>query len=313
MKKTTWIISEHAPGMLSQATGLAEALGLEYQHQPINLTMPWKHLPPSWVPIKPWTITPPNRVDEEPSLIISCGRKSVIPALVLKRIVGSCQNIHILNPYLQTNLFDYVIAPKHDHIPGDNVIHVLGSVHNLNSQKINQHKHHLQPQRKHQSRVITILLGGPNRCYQMSIAIIKALLDKIAAVFDENDYQQMIIPSRRTPQCIIDYLHQNKRDSQFIGSQSSRIDYLSALALADKIVVTSDSICMTSEAAATGKPVFIAGLPITKLNKRFEEFHDTMAARGITRYLKHGDHDWHYQPLNEISQVVTTLKKGLTL
>ena len=47
--------------------------------------------------------------------------------------------------------------------------------------------------------------------------------------------------------------------------------YLSALKLADHIIVTCDSTSMISEAAMTGKPIYVAQMPNIKKNQRFKK------------------------------------------
>ena len=48
--------------------------------------------------------------------------------------------------------------------------------------------------------------------------------------------------------------------------------YLSALAISDYIVVTCDSTSMFSEAAITGKPIYVAQMNPKKNNFRFQRF-----------------------------------------
>src|SRR3546814_7758781 len=57
--------------------------------------------------------------------------------------------------------------------------------------------------------------------------------------------------------------------------------YLGFLGFADAVVVTSDSVNMVSEAAATGKPVHVFHLDGG--SGKFTRFHDAQTARGITR------------------------------
>ena len=50
-------------------------------------------------------------------LIISCGRKSVIPSIFLKKNSNKkIVNIHIQNPKSINKNFDFVVAPDHDSI-----------------------------------------------------------------------------------------------------------------------------------------------------------------------------------------------------
>ena len=74
----------------------------------------------------------------------------------------------------------------------------------------------------------------------------------------------------RTPKLIIDLaINEFKNDGHVLGSVDKQA-YLSALALGTYIVVTSDSTSMISEAAASGKPIFVAHMKSKKNNYRFK-------------------------------------------
>ena len=57
--------------------------------------------------------------------------------------------------------------------------------------------------------------------------------------------------------------------------------YFGLLGLADFIVVTADSVNMVSEAASTGKPVYVAALPGG--SAKFWNFHQRLMEEGVTR------------------------------
>ena len=75
------LLTEGMHGMISQVQGLAEALDLEYIHEKIELNNFWKFVPPSLTPIKKFVFK--NNINEKFNVIISCGRKSVIPLIIL--------------------------------------------------------------------------------------------------------------------------------------------------------------------------------------------------------------------------------------
>jgi hypothetical protein len=57
--------------------------------------------------------------------------------------------------------------------------------------------------------------------------------------------------------------------------------YFAFLALSDAIVATEDSINMVTEAAGTGKPVYVQRLKGN--SRRLARFHELMQERGATR------------------------------
>ena len=115
----------------------------------------------------------------------------------------------------------------------------------------------------------------------------------------------------RTPKSIIkkakDYFAQN----QVVIEDVDKKAYLSALKLADHILVTCDSTSMISEAAITGKPIYVAQMPTIKRNKRFEDFFKLFESLKIIKNLDTVIHSWDYQKLDEANKISTYLKKKL--
>ena len=89
--------------------------------------------------------------------------------------------------------------------------------------------------------------------------------------------------------------------------------YLSALAISEHIVVTCDSTSMISEAAVTGKPVYIAMMKSIKNNYRFKKFYNKLNELGITRELKDNVETWSYEKLNEVDRIASLIKSKIKL
>ena len=84
--------------------------------------------------------------------------------------------------------------------------------------------------------------------------------------------------------------------------------YLSSLQLANHIVVTCDSTSMISEAALTGKPIYIAQMPPIKNNKRFQDFYRLFEKLNITKNLNLRIENWTYEKLDETKRVSLYIK-----
>ena len=80
------LLTQGMHGMVSQVEGLARALGLTYKHQSIGLKPFWNLLPPKLTPISENLVKEKFVCDSK--VIISCGRKSVIPSIALKKRLG---------------------------------------------------------------------------------------------------------------------------------------------------------------------------------------------------------------------------------
>ena len=77
------LLTEGMHGMISQVEGLAKAMDLDFIHEKIELNNFWKLIPPKITPIRSFVFK--NNIDEKFNIIISCGRKSVIPSIYLKK------------------------------------------------------------------------------------------------------------------------------------------------------------------------------------------------------------------------------------
>ena len=115
------LLTEGLHGMISQVEGLAKALDLDYFHEKVELNSFWKLIPPKLTPVKKFVFK--NKIKRDFDIIISCGRKSVIPSIFLKKINSKkIKNIHVQDPKVNFKNFDYIISPEHDDLKGDNIL-----------------------------------------------------------------------------------------------------------------------------------------------------------------------------------------------
>lgn len=90
MKKIdAWLLTEGAHGMISQVEGLAKSLNVNYQHKKISYNKLWSLFPPRFTPKNEFVFNCNEIINDKsniqnPTLLISCGRKSVIPSIVIK-------------------------------------------------------------------------------------------------------------------------------------------------------------------------------------------------------------------------------------
>ena len=109
------LLTEGMHGMISQVEGLAKALDIDFIHCEVETNNIWNIIPPRLSPISQSVYKKIDQTDFD--LIISCGRKSVIPSIHLKSISNKkIINIHIQDPKVDFKHFDFIIAPEHDAI-----------------------------------------------------------------------------------------------------------------------------------------------------------------------------------------------------
>ena len=307
------LLTEGYHGMISQVEGLAKALQAEFQHKIVRLNWPWNFIPPKLTPISEIILKDKHYINENKSfdLVISCGRKSVIPSVIIKKKNTSIFTIHIQDPKINYKNFDVIIAPEHDDLKGENVISSKGSIHYITQSEIEKAKNYLV-NKFHNENVVSLILGGPSKYYSFSNEELTQVFRKIKSNFISQGYKALVIPSMRTPKRIIDLAMKEFVKVGFVVNTVDKQAYLSALALATNIVVTCDSTSMISEAAASGKPIFVAHMKPKKNNYRFKKFFQLFKEMGITKELGDKVDNWTYDRLNEADRIATLMSKKLT-
>ena len=301
------LLTEGLHGMISQVEGLAKALDLEYFHEKIELNNFWKLIPPSLTPVKKYVFK--NNIEKEFDIIISCGRKSVVPSIYLKKNSNKkIINIHIQNPKVSFNNFNYIIAPEHDGISGKNVISSKGALHYLTIEEIEKSRDYLQNKSNTKKDILTLILGGPTKYYNYSTQNIKSIFSNIKNLTEKNNLHLIVIPSNRTPMETVSLAKSELINDTTIIETVDKKAYLSALCLAKYIVVTCDSSSMISEAALTGKPVYVAMIETKRNDKRFKKFRKLFENMNILRKLDDKLETWSYEKLDEANRVAELIK-----
>ena len=296
--------------MISQVEGLAKALNLDFIHEKIELNNFWEFLPPKITPVKNFVFK--NKIDRDFNIVISCGRKSVIPSIYLKKkFKNKIMNIHIQDPKVSLNNFDFVVAPEHDGLMGKNVLTSKGAIHYLRSEELDLNENYLTSKMSKEKKIVTLIVGGPNKYYDFNDINIEKIFLKIEKNFIQNGYQLIFIPSMRTPASIIKKAEDFFDKNQIIIQDVNKKAYLSSLKLADHIVVTCDSTSMISEAAITGKPIYVAQMPAIKNNKRFKHFFNLFETLNITKNLQDSIEYWEYEILDETNKISSYIKEKI--
>ena len=305
------LLTEGLHGMISQVEGLAKALDLDYFHEKIELNSPWNLVPPSLTPLKKFVFK--NELNKDYDVIISCGRKSVVPSIVLKKnSTKKVVNIHIQNPKVSVKNFDFIVVPDHDNIDGPNILVSKGAIHYLTTDEINKAKDYLLNKIEKEKDVVTLILGGPTKYYNYSNENITQIFSKINKQILEKNLQLIVIPSNRTPEKIIQFAKEYFNKNCLIVDIVDKKAYLSSLALANYVVVTCDSSSMISEAALTGKPIYVAMIPATRDDKRFEKFRNLLESMNIIRKLEYEMDTWSYEKLDETNRIARIIKEKLS-
>ena len=307
-----WVVTEELAGLQNQAKGLAEALGLSYEVKTVRKPgFPWKVLPTALWPLGvanqqavfagPW-----------PDVVISCGRNSVTPALAIRKSSGGKTfSIHVQHPHVNPALFDCVIVANHDGLEGPNVLATQGALHRITRDKLDDAFAQFAPvfgSLKHP--IYSVLVGGTTRSSSMTVEAARDLGEKLAQVGRDTGGSIAVTMSRRTgPENEAAIRECLKGANAYIWDGKGENPYFGLLAHADAIVVTADSVSMTSEACATGRPVYVydAGLK----SRRLKKFQENLAAAGMTRAFTGNVENWAARPFDDMKAAADFVRPAL--
>lgn len=313
--RTAWIISPGQVGMKAQCRGLAEALGLAYEFKDVRFRFPYTWLPERALIGDPFGMLASDsaRVDPPwPDVAITLGsRCAPIGVAMKRRSNGKVVAIHVQRPGVPVEWLDAVVAPWHDRVRGPNVIETEAALHYVTREKLDaagaEWRAAFAPLRRPLAGVI---LGGSNglRRYRFSDSAV-AKLDAHLRALAASGAGIALTTSRRTDANARAKLVATARE---LGGFAYDTDaggpnpYLGILALADALVVTEDSVSMTSEALSTGKPVLVADLD--GKSGRIAAFQAEMRRQGRTREFAGKLETWTYNPPNDTALAANSIR-----
>ncbi|MEQ8602478.1 MAG: mitochondrial fission ELM1 family protein [Marivibrio sp.] len=300
-----WVLTDGKAGMEAQAIGLAEAVGLPHETKRLRGGLPWRFLPAALWPPGVMGLSP--RSDQLaapwPRLVISCGRHAVGPALEVKRRSGGATlAVHIQHPHVPLSRFDLVVAPAHDRIDGPNVEVTAGSVHRVTRERLDRAAAALaDKERQWPKPRIAVLIGGSNGAYRLDEVETARLAAQLKEVAHKTRGSLLVSPSRRTGSENVRILKRalSGTPGQVWDLQGPN-PYFAWLGAADAILATGDSVNMVSEAASTGKPVYLLRLPAVGRVEKFRRFHQSMFdADAVRPFEGKIDFTWAPSPLDD--------------
>lgn len=311
-----WTLTDGRMGMVAQALGLAEAVGLPIVQKTIRPLTPWKWLPPQAWPsnAKGFKTDDPQFQAPWPRLLITCGRQAVGPGLAIRRLSkGHTFLVVTQDPRVNPARFDLVVVPEHDQLTGSNVIETIGSVHRVSQARLAAERRNPTVDLGHLPRpLVAVSIGGSNKAFELKPDRMSTLVMQLRALAVETGASLVVTASRRTGVESEKILRQGLTDTTAnVWDGSGDNPYFSYLAQADAVLVTEDSVNMISEACGTGKPTYIIALNRRsgKPNK-FDRFHQRLHTLGMARPFEGHLDIWSPPILDEstrVAQEITAL------
>jgi mitochondrial fission protein ELM1 len=243
-----------------------------------------------------------------PALAIGCGRIAALATRLLKP-AGS-RVVQILDPRIDPRHWDAVVVPEHDRLRGDNVITLTGSLHPIDESWLAQARADFPALGQLPGPRTAVLLGGPTRAVGFDRSAFEVLMSKLEYWLARDGGSVLMCGSRRTPKEIIRVARERFSEmpgALWLDAGDGENFYPSALAWADRIIVSPDSVNMISEACATAVPVYVA--EPDRATGRVRRFIVSLEARGRVRAQTRSAEIFPVEPLRELPRVVAALQE----
>ena len=311
-----WAVSDGRAGIEAQVVGLSEAIArlvpCEVTVKRVGWTgrtgrLPWwlNLLPKRW--LTPESGIPQGKAsqdakrgDDWPDLWIAAGRATLPLSIRAKRWSGGKSYVvQIQDPRVPPHMFDLVIPPRHDRMAGDNILPITGSPHRVTQTRLDAEyeafKALIDPLPHPR---VAVLIGGKSKAFDLSSERAAQIAHSIQIPLEQDGGSLLMTFSRRTPEPARALMAARLRHLPgMVWSGEGPNPYFAFLAAADYILVTEDSTNMATEAASTGKPVFVLKMDGSSL--KFRLFHEELEGQGAARPYGGAFHGWAYEPVNE--------------
>jgi mitochondrial fission protein ELM1 len=198
-----------------------------------------------------------------PQLVITAGRRNEPVARWIRRQSGErARLVHIGRPWAALRNFDLIVTTPQYFLPERaNVLHNQLPLHAVTAQRLTEAARAWRQRFASLPRPwVAVLLGGDSGPFVFTAAKGERLGRLANALADAAGGSLLVTDSARTPRAFFDAFAGQIEVPVHVyrwGMQPQDNPYLAYLALADRLVVTGESMSMLAEAAATHSPLYI--------------------------------------------------------
>tara|TARA_B100000886_G_scaffold242989_1_gene170637 strand:+ start:6 stop:941 length:936 start_codon:yes stop_codon:yes gene_type:complete len=244
--------------------------------------------------------------NQSADIIISCGRITAAYSLICKKYNKNCKIIHVLDPYCLRNRFDKILIPSHDLSKFSNNRNVLEFLGTFVSKRklVNQDLKNYQ-ELESRKNIISCLIGGDGKSSKLKVSEINDLVDKINQISER--YTVVYCFSRRTSEITKRIIKKRKKLQHYCYNYKDKDPYWYLINKSSHFIVTEDSVSMTSDAAFTGKPVYM--VKIKNKKNKIKNFVQNLEEKGVVRYFDGKIVSWKYKKINESERIANVIKK----
>jgi len=308
-----WALHDGAAGHRRQGLALAQALAPQLREWTLEASAPWSWLAPRRLPgsERAFGSEFQQALALPPALAVGCGRRAALAT----RLLGErgARTVQVLDPRLDPAHWDVVVAPEHDGLRGANVVTLCGSLHPVDEAWLADARTAFPALGALPSPRTAVLLGGPTKAVRFDRGAFEVMQSRLEHWLATSGGSLMVVGSRRTPRALAQLGRAYWADTpglRWFDDSDGPNPYAGALAWADRVVVSPDSVNMVSEACATSAPVYVA--EPSRATGRVKSYLDELLRRGRIRALgKHPD-AFTAEPLRETSRVAAEVMARLS-
>lgn len=263
-----WVVLGDKLGDNAQVLALADALGWPYE---IRQVFPR----PEWVFGKPRFLPGLHHLDPErsdalappwPDILLTIGRRPAMAAMwVQERSEGRTRLVLVGRPKRWIERFALVVVPGQFQVPArGNVVHLALPLMRADGQAVAAGVEAWRGRLGGLQRPLTaVLVGGETKPFRLDGSVARDLAERLRALGTGTLF---VTTSRRTRPEVADALAEGLPPGAVLYRWSPEAPddnpYQGLLGLADRFVVTGDSVSMMVEVASLARPLAIFPLPL---------------------------------------------------
>ncbi len=296
-----WLVTDGSAGAFARTNGVARALSLDLglRHVVVSSSLPALDFCASPRTGSPW-----------PDIAIAAGRGTVPYLKTLRRASeGATFTVLLQHPRIEVDAADLIWCLADDRVQSANVTWTLTTPHAMRQSELLALRRTPAPEIETIARPIAaVLLGGPDSTSSFDAVVLDCFAASLKRFADAGIGFLVVSSPRTTPELLQTAVEATRGARRIIWTGGDRDPYWTFLAHADLAIVTGDSVNMTSEACATGKPVYV--FEPGGNAARNKEFHLRLREYGATRVLT-ADVDplatWAYRPLDSAPYIANEI------
>ena len=300
-----WLVHSGNAGDAVQCEGIAEKLGLDYETITVtNDTIIKKFI----------SFFKPKKIIEKevfPEIIIASGHKSIKTVKNILNINNNIYSIYLKNPGKYIDIFNFVWAPLHDNLNGNNIFSTLTSPNKLKKYLISDNYPNFI--NNYKKPIIGVLIGGTSKHFNFGKKEVNKLCISLKKIKEKYSASLIITCSRRTDNKTKNFIanYFNGEDNWVWNGQNDN-PYEDILNNSNFFIVTSDSVNMISEASSTGKPIYVYKLPkknirIKSIPKKLVIFFKELENKNIIRWFDGNLEEWEYKAINPTQEIANKI------